>query len=149
MTLKMGLRSPKSNQHFPPSQWYIYVSLAKVCPFNKEIECGQEATPTPTPTPTGSALKTICSPPSPPPPPMEGGHNKCSHLKHEQVGIIRNRFYVHGFRRALTHKSLASHKGTLANSVERAVWSGSPLFALTSEIPLKHSNDKNWPDNRK
>ena len=37
MTLKMGSRSPKSNQHFSPSQWYICVSLAKICPTNKEI----------------------------------------------------------------------------------------------------------------
>ena len=63
VTLKMGSRSPKSNQHFSPSQWYICVSLAKIRPFNKEIECGQEATLTPPP--TGSALKTIC-PPNPP-----------------------------------------------------------------------------------
>ena len=62
VTLKMRSRSPKSNQHFSPSQ-----SLAKICPFNKEIECRQEAT---TATPTGSALKAIC-----PPPRMVGGHN--------------------------------------------------------------------------
>ena len=62
VTLKTGSRSPKTNQHLSPSQWYICVSLAKICPFNNEIECGQEATPTPPqllPTP-GSALKTIC-----------------------------------------------------------------------------------------
>ena len=70
VTLKMGSRSPKSNQHFPPSQWYICVSLAKICLFNKETECGQEATPPP---PPGSALNTICSPPpSTPPPPWWG-----------------------------------------------------------------------------
>ena len=36
VALKMGSRSPKSNQQFSPSQWYIHVSLAKICPFNKE-----------------------------------------------------------------------------------------------------------------
>ena len=36
VTLKMGSRSPKSNQHFSLSQ-YVYVSLAEICPFNKEI----------------------------------------------------------------------------------------------------------------
>ena len=37
----------------------IYLcKLAKIWPFNKEIECAQEATPPPPP--TGSALKTIC-----------------------------------------------------------------------------------------
>ena len=61
VTLKMGSRSPKSNQHFSPSQWYICASLA-ICPFNKEIECRQVATPMP----TGSALKTICPPPHTP-----------------------------------------------------------------------------------
>ena len=59
VTLKMKSRSPKSNQHFSHSQWYICVSLAKICPINQEIECGQETTPTP----TGYALKTICPPP--------------------------------------------------------------------------------------
>ena len=69
VTFKMGSRSPKSNQHFSPSQWYICVSLAKICPFNKEIECRQVATPTP----TGSLLKSICPhPPHPPSPPLWG-----------------------------------------------------------------------------
>ena len=45
------------------------VSLAKICPFNKEIEFRQVATPTPPP--TGSLLKTIC----PPPLHGRGGHN--------------------------------------------------------------------------
>ena len=62
VTLKMGSRSPKSNQHFSPSN-DIFLCLAKICPFNKEIECRQEATPLP----PGSALKTIC------PPPHDGG----------------------------------------------------------------------------
>ena len=66
----MGSRSPKSNQHFSPSQWYICVSFAKICPFNKETECEQEATPPP----PGSRhrIKNNMSPP--PPPHMVGGH---------------------------------------------------------------------------
>ena len=65
VTLKMGSRSPKSNQFFYVSQHCRCASLDKICPFNKEIECRQVATPTP----TGSVLKTIC----PPPPPAHGG----------------------------------------------------------------------------
>ena len=53
----------------------MFVSLAEICPFNKEIDCRQVATPTPMLPPTGSALKTICPPP---PTPMVGGHNKYS-----------------------------------------------------------------------
>ena len=56
--LKMRSRSSKSNQYFSPSQLYICVSLAKICPFNKETECTQVARPMQ----TGSALKTICPP---------------------------------------------------------------------------------------
>ena len=69
--LENGSRSPKSNQHFSPSQWYtcICVSLAKICPFNKEIECRQEAKP-----PPPQMGSNNMSPP-PRPPLHHGGHN--------------------------------------------------------------------------
>ena len=62
VTLKMRSRSPKSNQHFLPSQLCIYASLVKIHPVAQKISRRKEATRTPTP--TGSAPKTICSPPS-------------------------------------------------------------------------------------
>ena len=64
MTLKIGLRSPKSNQLVPPSKQYIYTKLVKIRPSVQKITHGNEATltPTQTPTPTGSAPKTICPP---------------------------------------------------------------------------------------
>ena len=71
MTLKIGPRSPKSNQLVPPSQQCICASLVKIRPLVQKIMCGNEATRTPTQTPTGSAPKTIC----PPPPFRLGGHN--------------------------------------------------------------------------
>ena len=61
VTLEMGSRSSKSNQHFPPPNDKFV--LAKVHPFIKEIECRQKATLTP----AGYALKTICPPPHPQP----------------------------------------------------------------------------------
>ena len=67
MTLKIGSRSPKSNQLVPPSQQCICASLVKFRPSVQKITCGNEATRTPTP--TGFAPKTIC------PPPSVGGHN--------------------------------------------------------------------------
>ena len=62
MTLKIGSRSPKSNQLVPPSQQCICASLVKIRPLVQKITHGNEATP------TGSAPKTIC-----PPPPSVGG----------------------------------------------------------------------------
>ena len=63
MTLKIGPRSPKSNQLVPPSQQCICASLVKIRPSVQKITPGNEATRTPTPTLTGSAPKTICPPP--------------------------------------------------------------------------------------
>ena len=64
VTLKIGSRSPKSNQLVPPSQQCICASLVKICPSVQKITHGNEATRTP----TGSAPKTIC----PHPPSVEG-----------------------------------------------------------------------------
>ena len=69
MTLKIGSRSPRSIQLFPPSQQWICASLVKICPLVQKITCGNKATRTPTLMPTGSAPKTIC------PPLRLGGHN--------------------------------------------------------------------------
>ena len=66
MTLKIGSRSPKSNQLVPPSQQCIYASLVKIRLSVQKITHGNEATQAPTQ--TGSAPKTIC-----PPPPSVGG----------------------------------------------------------------------------
>ena len=60
MTLKIGSRSPKSNQLVPPSQQCICASLVKILPSVQKITCGNEASRTQTP--TGSAPKTICPP---------------------------------------------------------------------------------------
>ena len=102
----MGSRSPKSNQHFSPSQRYICVSLAKICPFNKETECGQEATPTPPPQPTGSALKTIC----PPPPHMVGRQNEDKSNKRTKSIKISSLFPKRGNRNA---KRTEKHKNKM------------------------------------
>ena len=69
------MRSSKSNQLFFPHPMINCVSLAKIHPFIKEIECRQQALLTRIPTPMGSALKTICTPPRPAPPPHSGGYN--------------------------------------------------------------------------
>ena len=61
VTLKIGLRSPKSNQLVPPSHQCICASLVKIHPSVQKIMHGNEATRTQTP--TGSAPKTICPPP--------------------------------------------------------------------------------------
>ena len=42
MTLKIGSRSPKSNQLFTPSQHCIYASLVKICPLVQKITPGNE-----------------------------------------------------------------------------------------------------------
>ena len=77
VTLKMGPWSPKSNQHFSPSQWYICVSLAKICSSNKEIVWTRGYA-------DGIRTKNNMSPP---PPRMVGGHNyvdtKFSCLKYD------------------------------------------------------------------
>ena len=69
MTLKIGLRSPKSKL-VPPSQQCICASLVKIRPSVQKITYGNEATrtPTQTPTPTGSAPKQYV-------PPSVGGYN--------------------------------------------------------------------------
>ena len=59
MTLKIGSRSPKSNQLIPPSQQCICASLVKISQLVQKITQGNEATRTQ----TGSAPKTICPPP--------------------------------------------------------------------------------------
>ena len=41
LTLKMGSRSPKSNQFFFMSQQYSYANLVKIHPFLHEIGCRQ------------------------------------------------------------------------------------------------------------
>ena len=41
VTLKMGSRSPKSNQFLYMSQQYKYASLVKIYSFLQEIGCGQ------------------------------------------------------------------------------------------------------------
>ena len=41
VTLKMGSRSPKSNQFFYMSQQYKHASLVKIYSFLQEIGCGQ------------------------------------------------------------------------------------------------------------
>ena len=53
----------------------------------------------------------------------------------------------------LTHISLASHKKDIAkqcrprsDAAERGFWSGSTLFASSSEIYTKHDNNKKQPD---
>ena len=53
----------------------------------------------------------------------------------------------------LTHLCLASHKWDIgkpfrprSDAAERGVWSGSKLFALSSEISTKHDNNKNLLD---
>ena len=63
VTLKIGQRSPKSNQLVPPSQQCICASLVKIRPSVQKITRGNEATQTQTPTWTGSTPKTICPPP--------------------------------------------------------------------------------------
>ena len=54
----------------------------------------------------------------------------------------------------LTRLSLASHKRGIgerfwpwSDAAERGVWSGSTLFALSSEISTTHYNNDNQPDN--
>ena len=42
VTLKMGSRSPKSNQFFFMSQQYSFASLVKIHPFLHEIGCRQD-----------------------------------------------------------------------------------------------------------
>ena len=51
---------------------------------------------------------------------------------------------------SLTHLNLVSHKRNFSkqyrprsDAAERGVWSGSTLFALNTEIYIKHSNNKN------
>ena len=53
----------------------------------------------------------------------------------------------------LTHLSLVSHKRDIgkqyrprSDTADRGVWSGSILFALSSDISTKHGNNKNLPD---
>ena len=53
---------------------------------------------------------------------------------------------------SLTHISLASYKRNIgkqcrprSDATERGVWSGSTLFALSSETLIKHGNNKNLP----
>ena len=58
VTLKIGSRSPKSNQLVPPSQQCICASLVKISLSVQKITRGNEATRMQTP--TGSAPKTIC-----------------------------------------------------------------------------------------
>ena len=71
VTLKIRARSPKPNQLFIMSHRYIQANLVKIRQPVHEISCKQETVtpwptlvPTLTPMPTGSALKTICPPPS-------------------------------------------------------------------------------------
>ena len=80
VTLKIGSRSPKSNQLVSSSQQCICASLVKICPSVQKITHRNEATRTPTQTPTGSAPKTIC-----PPPLRLGGHNSFNHQEEEPV----------------------------------------------------------------
>ena len=54
------------------------------------------------------------------------------------------------FSKELTHISLVSLKMDIdkqcrptKDAAERGVWSGSTLFALCSEISIKHDNNKN------
>ena len=68
MTLKIGSRSPKSNQLVPPSQQCICASLVKIRPSVQKITRVNEATRTQTS--TGSPPKTNMSPPL-----RLGGHN--------------------------------------------------------------------------
>ena len=42
MTLKIGSRSPKSNQLFTPSKLCIYAKLVKICPLVQKITHGNE-----------------------------------------------------------------------------------------------------------
>ena len=64
VTLKIRLRSPKSNHFFAMSQLYSYGNLVRIQPLVPKILCRQETfMQMPTPMPTGSAPKTICSPP--------------------------------------------------------------------------------------
>ena len=65
VTLKIRSRSPKPNQLFIMSQYYIHTNLAKIWQPVHEKVCKQKSvTPTPmlTPTPSGSAPTTICPP---------------------------------------------------------------------------------------
>ena len=70
MTLKIGPKSPKSNQLVPPSQQCICASLVKIRPSVQKITRRNEATTMQTP--TGSAQKQYV-----PPPFRFGGHNFC------------------------------------------------------------------------
>ena len=83
VTLKIRSRSPKPNQLFIMSQFYVHANLATIRQPVHEISWKQEKghqcwrqTPTPMlmPTPTGSAPKTIC------PPPLRWGHNYANFL---------------------------------------------------------------------
>ena len=56
-------------------------------------------------------------------------------------------------RRHLTHLSLASHKRDIckqcrprSDATLGGIWSGSTLFALISETPIKRGNIENYPD---
>ena len=60
------------------------------------------------------------------------------------------------WRLSLTHLCLASHIWYISkqcrprsDAAERGVWSVSILFALITGIPIKHGNNKNWPDTPK
>ena len=58
VTLKIRLRSPKSNHFFAMSQSYSYGNLVRIQPLVPKILCRQESfMQMPTPTPTGSAPK--------------------------------------------------------------------------------------------
>ena len=60
---------------------------------------------------------------------------------------------MHIYAICLTHLSLASNKRDIgkkcrprSDAAEHGVWSGSTLFALSSEVSSKHDNNKNLPD---